>query len=160
MELSFTTGSSPVFQYVIPTPLPPRPTHQIHHLAHNNSPKFIPLASFSGTDVHLSPFYLPGPVPGAQASQRSKLPSVWETQPGRGGRQHGGGWHQSWNVCTAVPSTCGAGRRGGRSPGEALRLSVGLICKHNATILPEETCSVESQTWRKFFFLTLWDNSS
>lgn len=84
---------------------------------------------------------------------------LWsQTQPGRGGRQHGGGWHQSWNVCTTVPSACGAGWEwGGRSPGEVLRLSVGLICKHNATILPEETCSVESQTWRKFFFFKLYE---
>lgn len=51
---------------------------QIHQLARSSSPKFIPVACSSGTDIYLSPYHLPGPVPGAQASQRSKLLSLYE----------------------------------------------------------------------------------
>lgn len=101
------------------------------------------------------PSGLPGPVPGAQAPQRSKLPSPYERDSSLGAQ---GQLASELNVCTTVPSACGAGWSGvGRASGEALRLSVGLICKRNATILPAETCSVESQTWRKgfcFYFFT------
>ena len=125
------------------------PPPQIHHLAHSDSPNVIPLASFSGTDVHLSPFCLPGPVPGAQAPQRSKFPSLYERDSAWERWQAAQGWLASESQCvchSAIHLWSGGGSGVGKALGEALRLSVGLISKHNATLLPEETCSVESQT--------------
>ena len=54
------------------------PPAQIHLLACGDSLKFISVACSSGTAIHLSLYHLPGPMTGAQASQRTKSLSLFE----------------------------------------------------------------------------------
>lgn len=96
-------------------------------------------------------------MPGAQAPQRSKLPSPYERDSAWERWQAAQGQLASEWQCvylSAIRLWSGGGSGVGRALGEALRLSMGLICKRNATILPEETCSVEIPNLKgRFLFL-------
>lgn len=82
-------------------------------------------------------------------AQRSKLPSPYERDSAWERR---GSWHRSWNVCTTVPSASGAGWEGwaGVSPRRSSQIVSGVDLKPT-NYSAHETCSVESQTWRKGF---------